>query len=99
VELIRQSEEPRQTSADVRIDDMEWEIKSPEADNLKAIQRNLHRALKQSYSVIFDCRPMKRLPTEAIEREVRIQEKEFKGLKHLIFVSKNGKIIDIKQSA
>jgi hypothetical protein len=96
VEFIRRSEAPRQTSADVRIDGVEWEIKSPEADNLKAVQRNLRRALKQSRNVIFDCRRMKRLPAEAIEREVRTQAGALRSLRRLIFVGKNGKIVDIK---
>jgi hypothetical protein len=96
VEFIRRSEEPRRTSADVKINGAEWEIKSPESDNLKAVQRNLHRALKQSNNVIFDCRRMKRLPSEVIEREVRTQAKALRSLKRLIFISKKGKVVDIK---
>jgi hypothetical protein len=86
VKFIRRSEEPRQTSADVNINGTEWEIKSPEANNLKAVQRNLRRALKQSCNVIFDCRRMKHLPSEALEREVRTQAKALRSLKRLIFI-------------
>lgn len=62
VEFIRKSEEPYATSADVLIDGIQWEMKSPKSDKLKMVQKNLRLALRQSRNVIFDSRWMKKLP-------------------------------------
>ena len=45
VEFIRRSEEQRTTSADAIIDGIVWEMKAPKASNLKAIEKNLRKAL------------------------------------------------------
>lgn len=62
VEFIRKSEEPYAASADVLIDGIQWEMKSPKSDKLKMVQKNLRLALRQSRNVIFDSRRMKKLP-------------------------------------
>ena len=53
VEFIRRSEEQRTTSADAIIDGIVWEMKAPKASNLKAIEKNLRKALDQSNCVIL----------------------------------------------
>ena len=47
VEFIRRSEEYRTTSADVIINGMGWEIKSPRSDKASAIDKNIRKALHQ----------------------------------------------------
>lgn len=68
VEFIRRSEEHRTTSADVIVNGLIWEIKAPESDKAKVIEKNLRKALHQSKNVIFDARRMKKLPDMVIER-------------------------------
>ena len=96
VEFIRRSEEKRRTSADVIIDELVWEMKAPKADNVRAIDRNLRRALHQSYNIIFDSRRMKKLPDAVIERELRKLAQEMRSIKHLWFINRRREIIDIK---
>ena len=60
VEFVRRSEEKRARSAGAFIDDVLWEMKTPTADNLKAIERNLKRGRWQSGSIVLDCRRMKK---------------------------------------
>ena len=97
VEFIRRSEEQRTTSADAIIDGIVWEMKAPKASNLKAIEKNLRKALDQSNCVILDSRRMKGIPDHAIERELQAcAAGRIKNLKHLLFVNRKAQVIDIK---
>lgn len=96
VEFIRRSEEHRTTSADVIVNGLIWEIKAPESDKAKVVEKNLRKALHQSKNVIFDARRMKKLPDTVIEREVRKWGFELRTIKHLIYVNRVGKICIIK---
>lgn len=53
VEFIRRSEEQRTTSADVLIDDIEWEIKAPRSDKASAVDKNIRKALHHNRSALF----------------------------------------------
>lgn len=83
-------------SADVEMDGLAWEIKSPRADNIKAIERNVKRARNQSENVIIDSRRMKRVPDIAIQKALEKYCNEIKGIKHLIFVNRHGNVVLIK---
>lgn len=96
VEFIRRSEEYRTTSADVIANGLIWEIKAPESDKAKVIEKNLRKALHQSKNVIFDARRMKKLPDMVIEREVRKWCCELRTIKHLIYVNRGGEVCIIK---
>lgn len=97
VEFIRRSEEQRAKSADVLINGIIWEMKAPTSSNMKAVEKNLRRATKQATYVIFDCRRMKSIPENAIEREIRIcVSKRIKTLKTVLFVNRKGQVIDIQ---
>ena len=58
-------------SADIFYRGEVWEIKSPKTDNLKAIERNIRRGKNQSHLIIFESRRIKKIPEEAILREVQ----------------------------
>ena len=96
VEFIRKSDIAYQTSADVLIDGVRWEMKSPKSGNTDMILKNLRRALHQSSYVIFDSRRMKRLPNQVIEREVRRRANELKSLKSLIYIDCHGVVMVVK---
>lgn len=95
VEFIPRSNNRYDKSADVLMDGIIWEMKSPKSDKLHMVEQNLRRALKQSSNVIFDSRRMKGLPDHAIERELRKWGKELKSLKRLLFVNRHAQVIDI----
>ncbi len=71
-------------------------MKAPKADNVRAIDRNIRRALHQSPNIIIDARRMKKLPDEVIERELRKHAREMRSIKHLWFINRQREIIDIK---
>lgn len=97
VEFIRRSEEQRVTSADVIIGGVIWEMKAPKASNMKAVEKNLRKAMDQSDCAIFDSRRMKGIPDHAIERELRIcAAGRVKKLRRLLFVNRKSQVIGIK---
>lgn len=96
VEFIRRSEDEHVTSADCIMDGLVWEMKAPKSNSLRRVERTLRDALKQSRNVIFDSRRMKGVPDHAIERELRKWTGELKSLDRLMFVRRNGVVIDIK---
>ena len=96
VEFMRRSEVEHQTSADVSINGVIWEMKAPKSGQIDMIQKNLRRALHQSQNVIFDARRIKKLPDRVIEREVRIRAAELKTLRRLIYVNRKSQIVVIK---
>ncbi len=82
--------------ADVRMDGLIWEMKSPNSDNIKAIERNVKRARIQSENVIIDSRRMKRVPDAAIQRALEKHSREVKGVSRLLFVNRHGNVIVVK---
>lgn len=96
MEFIRRSEEKRAKSADCLIDGEVWEMKAPESDKLKVIEKNLRKALKQSHNIVFDARRMKRLPDRAIRRETAKWCSELGSVRHLIYVDRYGEVALLK---
>lgn len=95
VEFVRRNEGQRQTSADLLMNGLMWEIKSPTSHQLRTVEKNLRKALHQSPNIVFDSRRMKNIPDRAIEREVRKWSGELKSIKHVVYISRHARIIDI----
>lgn len=95
VEFIRKNARDNESTADVIISGVEWEMKAPRSGSIKSIERNLKRAKWQSENVILDSRRMKKVPDKAIERELRKYIVEIAGLKRILFVNRHGDIVDI----
>ena len=96
VEFIRKSNREREHSADVYVDGVKWEFKSPTAHHTKTILKNLKEAKWQSKNVVLDSRRMKGVPNEAIVRELKKSIKEVPEIAKLRYVSKSSELIDIK---
>ena len=96
IEFLSKNQHSYESSADIKMGNLEWEIKAPISNKLTSIERNLRRGSKQSENIIFDSRRMKRVPDEAILREVRTKAQHIKKLKRIIFINRHGQIIDIK---
>lgn len=96
IEFIRKSNRLREHTSDVLIDGMKWELKSPNANHTRTIYKNLKKAKWQSENVIIDSRRIKRVPDHIILKEVRKRAKEIPEIKRLKYISKSGKVLDIK---
>lgn len=70
IEFIPESTRHRAKAADILIDGTPYEIKSPIASKMSAVERNLKRASRQSPNIIFDSRRMKYVPDKSIQKEL-----------------------------
>ena len=84
-------------TADLVMDGIVWEMKSPESTSIKSLQRILRRASKQSSNVIVDTSRATSLSDAAIERELRRLLPFTKSVKRLLMVTKAGDVVDLFQ--
>ena len=96
VEFVKRNEGLRQTSADLLIDGVIWEMKAPKSGSHKAIERNLRRAANQSTHVIIDSRRMKNTKDDIVERELRKGLSQVAAIKAILFINRKGEVIDIR---
>ena len=84
------------SSADAYIDGVIFEFKAPEGSSVKSIQRNIVKAIhRQSANIVIDSARIKKLKDENIEKYLYSRLIEKKGIKKIIFVRKDRKVVDI----
>ena len=92
---IRFLEESSLHTADVLLDSIEFEIKSPKSANANSLEHLLKKALKQSSNIIIDTSRMKNSRNNNVKKFLISQAKSRKQIKKLIMITKRGQIIDI----
>ena len=81
-------------NADVLLDGIEFEIKSPETAKTSSLEQTIRTALRQCPNVIIDAYRMKMRDDKA--RTFLIKKcREQKQIKQMIYINKKGEIIDI----
>ena len=96
VEFVKPVDKKGNHTPDILLDGKKWEMKSPRASNIKAVERNLKTAKWQSDKIVFASRRMKGIPDKAIERELYCRIKEINKITQIKFINRHRKIIDIK---
>lgn len=96
VKFLKAADKACVQTADCDIDNTIWEMKAPRSSSLKAVERNLKRGKWQSSRIVFDARRMKKVPDQAIKRELVKHFYQIKGIKVIKFINHHNKIIDIK---
>lgn len=82
-------------TADILLDGIAYEIKSPKSANSNTLEHILKKALKQSSNIIIDTSKMKNVRDDNTRRFLINQVRIRKQIKKLIMISKRGQIIDI----
>ena len=85
-------------SADILLDGVEYEIKSPITNKPDKLERVIKRALKQSKNIIYDSSRIKGLKDDNLRRFLTNKVRQQPQIGKLIFITKNGQVIDIKAS-
>lgn len=91
IEIVVPSNTPKRKSADLFMDGVEWEMKSPETPAKKAIENLFYNASSKAQNVIMDLR---RLPDDGLARETL--DKRFSGsrkMRKMLIITKNGSLI------
>ena len=81
---------------DLRIKGIEWELKSPQGDGVKTIENILKKAAKQSKNIVLDFSRTKMNGNQALSRTKYYLRNNKHGIKKLIVITKNHKVIDFK---
>ena len=80
---------------DIRMDGVEWEIKSPSGSSKRTIENNFRKAVVQSRYIIFDLRRIKIPPAQCLAQ----LEREFHArsyLRKLLVIQGDGSMIVIE---
>lgn len=88
-------EESNLHTADILLDGVEFEIKSPKTSNTNSMEHLLKKALRQSPNIIIDTSRMKNSRDDNVRKFLIAQAKSRKQIKTLIMITKRSQIIDI----
>ena len=83
--------------ADICLDGIEYEIKSPELFNANTLEHTLKRATKQSLSIIISTIRTKKAKDIKIEKFLIGQMRKQKQIKCILMINKKEQIIDISK--
>ena len=87
-------------TADAYLNNTLFEFKSPCGSTIKCVENNLDKALKnQSKNIVIDSCRMKDVRDKSILNYLLSRFKRKHGIKRLIFVTRDGKAIDINDLA
>lgn len=95
VEFLTEPQTEGLKSADVIINGIIWEIKSPTGNNRRTIQRAIAKASKQSTNVIFDSRHSA-ISEDTFIRQLHQELKRHPDIKRLVLIGKSSNLLDIK---
>ena len=96
IELVKPSEIKGYHLADIIIDNVYWEIKSPQGKGKNTIKHNLQNADKQSENVIIDLHRCGLEDEVAIGR-IKHEFARLKSLRKLKIITKNKEILEISK--
>ncbi len=86
-------------TADILLNGVEFEIKSPEHFNPNTLEHMIRDALKQSANIIIDISRVKKIPSNQIQRFLIRQIYRNSRIKRMLMITKRGEIIDITELA
>ena len=96
VTFLKRREGKGERTADIVMEDIIWEMKSPKSAKLKRVERTLRDAIHQSPYVVFDSQRISKLSDSQIQNELDEWARQLRGLKGLLFVTKKRDVIEIK---
>lgn len=82
-------------TADILLDGIEFEIKSPKSANANSLEHILKKAVRQSCNIIIDTSRMKNVRDDNTRRFLINQVRIRRQINNLIMITKQGQIIDI----
>jgi hypothetical protein len=80
---------------DIVVDGVRWEIKSPLGKGKRNLQHQIHRAMKQSKSIVFDARRSK-IDIRKTRNYLKKYVKEDRRIKRLVLITKTEQVEVIK---
>lgn len=82
-------------TADLRLDGIEYELKSPERFNANTLQHTISNALKQSPNIIIDTARMKKVRDYQVQRFLISQVYKNTRIKRLLMITNKAKLLTL----
>jgi len=95
VEFLVPLDDYKRKSADILMQNVVWEIKSPNGSSKSTIRNQFRRASKQSKFIIIDTRRTQ-LKYQSIEKSVLFEVKERPYIKKVILIDKHEIVVEIQ---
>ena len=95
VEFLRPMEGYRLKTADLVMNGVIWELKSPTGKGRTTVPNQFKRGTKQSKHIVFDARRVQ-LDEASVLAQVRREAQMRRSVKAVIFIGKTGIVIEIK---
>ncbi len=83
-------------TADILLDGVEFEIKSPITNRTDKLERVIKRALRQSRNIIYDSARIKNLSDDKLCNFLIHKARMQPQIRKLLLITKDGRVIDIK---
>lgn len=87
--------ETNNKTADILLNDVEYEIKSPKSSASNSLEYILKKVLKQSPSIIIDISRLKKIHEKSILKFFIEQARIRKQIKKVIVITRQGRVIDV----
>lgn len=97
ITFICPSSIPEVYRPDILMDGKEWEIKSPIGKGKKTIERNMHKAAKQSKFIIFDLRRIG-LPEKQCISQLKVEFDKRQYLCKLMIITKTNELLELSRN-
>lgn len=94
IELIPKSNRAGVRTPDLRMLNLEWEMKSPKGQGKYLLQNVVHRAARQSENIIVDLRRVKIHPMKCLN-ELDKQFNYSKRCRRMKVITKTGEVVDL----
>jgi len=95
VEFLKPIDDYKRSTADIRMLNVEWELKCPKGASKSTIQNQFERGSKQAKNIIIDSRRTK-LKYDVVEKRVLQELKNRPYMKKAIIIDKSKKVVEIQ---
>ena len=92
IEIIPPTLTPHTKNADLIMNGLTWEMKSPLINSKRAIERIFYRSTQQANNIIFDLRRIKNSETDIIDQLTKLFQATRKA-RNLLIITKNEKLL------
>jgi len=96
IEFIMPIDDYKRKTADIIMNGIEWEMKSPIGDSKSTIGNQFRKASKQSHNVIIDAHRTK-IKDSIIERSVLFELKSRPSVRSVILITKKNEVLVFKK--
>jgi len=97
VELLPPAQRKGARTPDIRMLNLDWEMKSPRSNGKYTIEHSFRSALKQSPNIIFDIRGSK-MPEQKCIAEIERRFNDFKKVNRVMIVTKRQGLLDFNKN-